>query len=175
MTSLLTLTLLAHAGLSDATVASIVTLDRSNHAPNYPLRPEEARVVGEAVVEASARFSVPPEVILSVIEQESGYLGRENKSGAAGVMQIKPTTAQDFCPLDECHPEIVRENVLAGTSYLAYLKFRFNSWAAALTAYNAGPTTFLRSKKKLNSYAITVVRRAKVIKAMLRRRSSPSW
>ncbi len=99
----------------------------------YALR---ARVDG-AVRDASLRYGVDAALIRSVIRHESnGDPDAVSHKGAMGLMQLMPGTAGDLgvvCPFDP------RENVLAGTRYLRFLRDRLGSWPRAVAGYHAGP------------------------------------
>lgn len=91
----------------------------------------------------SAINGLDESLIYAVIKVESGF--DENKvslKGAAGLMQLMPTTAdyvaEDFFKEsvgDIFNPAI---NIRYGTKYLRYLIDKFGDVSVALTAYNAG-------------------------------------
>lgn len=104
------------------------------------------------VTEASQRFGIPADWIMAVIEAESGGQTMLNgapitsPAGAMGLMQVMPET---YAELRERHdlgadPYDPRDNILAGTAYLAEMYQRYGyPWCFA--AYNAGP-------QRLDSY-----------------------
>jgi len=103
---------------------------------------------GPYIAEASGRFHVPQDWIRAVMRQESGgheYMnGRPiiSYAGAMGLMQLTGPTYQDMRDRyglgdDPYYP---RDNILAGTAYIAELYRRFGS-PEFLAAYNAGPRT----------------------------------
>lgn len=97
-----------------------------------------------AVRDASLRYGIDRQLILAVIRHESGFDPRAlSPAGAMGLMQLMPETARE---LDVMCPEDPRENVLAGTRYLAALYDRFGSWPDAVAAYNAGPRSVERGR-----------------------------
>jgi soluble lytic murein transglycosylase-like protein len=101
------------------------------------------------VVEASRRFGVPAAWIERVIRAESGghmrFNGRPitSRAGAMGLMQLMPATwsalrADLGLGADPYDP---RDNILAGTAYLAALYRRFG-YPGLFGAYNAGPARY---------------------------------
>jgi soluble lytic murein transglycosylase-like protein len=116
---------------------------------------EEVRAAAEAVVAESTRTEVPLDLVLAVIQVESGYHNfARSRVGALGLMQIMPDTgralAQElgiewhgnetlFQPVD---------NVRMGTHYLGYLHRRFGTFPAALAAYNWGPARIDRRLRR---------------------------
>jgi len=89
--------------------------------------------------------------------QESKFdQSRVSGAGAVGVMQIKPSTAQDpnvgIASVDN-----VNDNVHAGTKYMRFIADRyfkddgiseFNRWLLSLAAYNAGPARVIRLRRE---------------------------
>jgi soluble lytic murein transglycosylase-like protein len=88
------------------------------------------------ILEAASRFNLDPYLILSVMNQESGYNPSAiSPKGASGLMQLMPETAVRFGVRNIFDP---RENVMAGASYLRWLLDRFGDVRLALAGYNAG-------------------------------------
>jgi soluble lytic murein transglycosylase-like protein len=101
------------------------------------------------VEEASRRFAVPIEWIERVMRAESGgrtaLAGRPvvSRAGAMGLMQLMPETwaamrASEGLGSDPFDP---RDNILAGTAYLAAMYRRFG-YPGLFGAYNAGPARY---------------------------------
>ncbi|WP_231968010.1 lytic transglycosylase domain-containing protein [Thermanaeromonas toyohensis] len=90
------------------------------------------------IFEAAARETGLPVALLeAVAEAESGFNPRAvSPAGAAGLMQLMPSTARALGVTDVFDPW---QNVLAGARYLRGLLDRFGSLELALAAYNAGP------------------------------------
>ncbi|MGY8632102.1 lytic transglycosylase domain-containing protein [Bradyrhizobium sp. 14AA] len=96
------------------------------------------------VDQASNRFSIPVNWIVSVISIESaGDVHARSPKGAMGLMQIMPAT---WAELRERYnlgndPYDPHDNILAGTAYLRELLDRYGS-PGVFAAYNAGPSRY---------------------------------
>ena len=93
--------------------------------------------VEKLVRETANRHNMDPALVRAVIETESNWnpIAVSNR-GAAGLMQLIPTTAQRFGANDVFNP---KQNVDAGVHYLKTLLERYNgNLDLALAAYNAG-------------------------------------
>lgn len=99
-----------------------------------PLPPRE---INSLVDTAAARTSVPPELLRSVMRQESAFRPCAiSTKGAMGLMQLIPGTAREFGVADAFDPE---QNVLGGARLLKQLLDRYNGdLSMTLSAYNAG-------------------------------------
>lgn len=89
------------------------------------------------VAPIAARYNLDTELILRVIEAESG--GDPNAvspKGAIGLMQLMPDTARALGVSDPLDPI---QNIEGGVRYLSHLIQRFGDVRLALAAYNAGP------------------------------------
>ncbi|HRJ53034.1 MAG TPA: lytic transglycosylase domain-containing protein [Candidatus Thiothrix moscowensis] len=91
----------------------------------------------DGIVQAAAQQTgVPVSVIRAVIQQESAHNpGAVSHKGAQGLMQLMPGTAARFGVYNVFDPA---ENIRGGTTYLAWLYNRYQSWPLALAGYNAG-------------------------------------
>ena len=105
----------------------------------YPLKYEQ-------IVKGHARnYHLDPALLAAVIYQESKFRSdAKSSSGAIGLMQLKPETAQGiairtggsrFQTSDLYDPEI---NIRYGSWYLRHLLDRYHDEKTALAAYNAG-------------------------------------
>ncbi len=91
---------------------------------------------------AAARFSVEPEVVWSIMKQESAF----NSSavswvGASGLMQLMPGTAKweaETLKIGSYDVFSVRDNVTLGTAHISRLIRTYPRLEWALAAYNAG-------------------------------------
>ena len=110
------------------------------------LAPFEIREVSRVIVEESRRNGFDWELILAVIETEGSFnnFARSNV-GALGLMQIMPATGRmlaDELGIAWSGAETLFDpvvNVRLGTRYLAVLHAKYETWDAALAAYNWGP------------------------------------
>ena len=88
----------------------------------------------------SAAYHVPVELVAAIIDEESGWNPYAvSKKGAAGIMQLMPTTAVRFGVRNRF---LVQENIRGGVAYLAWLKQKFNGDLRLITAaYYVGEYT----------------------------------
>ncbi len=88
-------------------------------------------------IEASKKYGVSYDLLTAMAQQESGFNpDAVSKSGAMGIMQIMPETAQG---LGLTHPFDAYENIMAGAKYISQKLDEFNGNVdLALAAYNAG-------------------------------------
>ncbi|TNC69507.1 lytic transglycosylase domain-containing protein [Rubellimicrobium roseum] len=85
---------------------------------------------------AARRHSVPEDLFLRLVQQESGWhAGAVSSKGAIGLAQLMPGTAQ----LLGVDPHDPQQNLEGGARYLRAQFERFGTWDLALAAYNAGP------------------------------------
>ncbi len=90
----------------------------------------------ELIRERAATHGVNPDLVHAIIEVESAYdTSAVSKTGAVGLMQLMPATAERFGVLDSTSPE---QNVDAGVRYLKLLSDEFQDLELVLAAYNAG-------------------------------------
>ena len=93
---------------------------------------------GSLIDEAAKATKLDSALIASVIRAESnGNPTAESSAGAKGLMQLMDGTAAELGVADSFNP---KQNIMAGSRYLAQLLSRFGSLKLALAAYNAGPT-----------------------------------
>lgn len=98
----------------------------------------EAASIPELTSRAGKRHNVDVDLLASIIRAESGGNPRAmSRVGAAGLMQLMPSTAQELGVQDRFHPE---QNINGGTAYIDALLTRYHDdLPLALAAYNAGP------------------------------------
>lgn len=96
------------------------------------------------IIAAAMKYNVDPFLLVSIIENESGFdPSAESPKGARGLMQVMPTTAEliGFSRDDMWDP---RQNIRAGAKYIRLQLDRFKRLDLALAAYNAGPGMVLQ-------------------------------
>jgi soluble lytic murein transglycosylase-like protein len=98
------------------------------------------------ISEASLRFGIPEDWIVSVMRAESGGHSHRNgkpirsRVGAIGLMQIMPATWTGLTARYGLgnNPDDPRTNILGGTAYLREMYEQFG-YPGLFAAYNAGP------------------------------------
>ncbi|MGN7387058.1 lytic transglycosylase domain-containing protein [Sporosarcina sp. SAFN-015] len=86
---------------------------------------------------AAETYSLPENLISSVIKQESNFNSSAvSGAGAMGLMQLMPGTARLLGVQDGFDPE---QNIMGGAKYLRQMLDQFGNVEMALAAYNAGP------------------------------------
>lgn len=97
----------------------------------------------EWIREAGALYQIPAELIRAVIKVESDYDPRAvSSSGARGLMQLMPATAESMLVKDIHDP---RENIFGGVRYLRILANTFNGdLVLTIAGYNAGEDAVIR-------------------------------
>ncbi|MBU0983998.1 MAG: transglycosylase SLT domain-containing protein [candidate division Zixibacteria bacterium] len=92
---------------------------------------------GKFIDEAAGETKLDSALITAVIRAESaGNPKAVSRAGAKGLMQLMDTTARDLEVSNVYDP---RENIRAGSRYLAQMIERFGDVDQGLAAYNAGP------------------------------------
>jgi hypothetical protein len=100
-----------------------------------PMSPPE---LSSLIKETAARDGLTPDLLRAVIHKESAFNPcAVSRAGARGLMQLMPSTIQQFKVEDPFNPT---ENVAAGSKLLKQLLTRYGGdLSLALGAYNAGP------------------------------------
>jgi soluble lytic murein transglycosylase-like protein len=126
--------------------AQVVEEARVTHiSKRYRRPPEQVRQVVRVSERVAARHGLPPELLLAIVETESGFNTAARSSyGARGLMQVVP----------RFHPEVVAEvggakkldepeaNIEAGAKILASYVERAGSLDKALVRYSGGARSY---------------------------------
>ena len=99
----------------------------------------------DVLPEAARKLGLDPALALAVMRRESAFVAAARSGAAAeGVLQLRPETARRLQAIlgvtGGANLSDPAENLRFGIAYLALLGDRFGDSAAALAAYNAGPT-----------------------------------
>jgi len=140
-----TVALLALAALAGVVVLALPLIRRAESEFGLPLR------YPQIIRQQAAQKHLDPALVAAVIYAESKFDARTSATGAEGLMQIEPPTAQylarqsggyRFRVSDLWKPGV---NIAYGTYYLRVLIDQFHgSVPLALAAYNAGATNVQR-------------------------------
>lgn len=88
------------------------------------------------LLEQAARYGIPPQMALNLVQQESRFnQSAVSPKGALGLSQLMPATAREL-GVDPSDPY---QNIEGGMRYLRQQYDRFGDWSLAAAAYNAGP------------------------------------
>jgi len=98
---------------------------------------------GHAMAVAAERHRVDGLLVAAIVETESGFVpDRVSPQGAVGLMQVLPSTAEEYGAKDLLDPRV---NLDVGSRYLGELITDFKGdLELAVAAYNAGPGTVER-------------------------------
>ncbi len=133
----------------------ILSAARSNtQSSNVPLQSTGNPAYDDLVMKAAARHGVDPNLIFSVMHQESGFNPRARSyKGASGLMQLMPATARRFGVTNIFDPA---QNIDAGARYLRLLLDMFDDDVElALAGYNAGENAVVKSGFRVPRYRET--------------------
>lgn len=102
---------------------------------NKNLNLSQAMKISNLILKYSDNYEIDPEIILSIMKQESNFNHKEiSNKGAIGVMQLMPSTAKEL----GVNPYVLGENIKGGVIYYSRLYKKYNNHVKALAAYNAG-------------------------------------
>lgn len=98
---------------------------------------EETKDLDKIFEQAAQKYSVPVELLKAIGKAESDFTADAvSRSGAQGIMQLMPGTAQDLGVTDSFDPE---QNIMGGAKYISQLLKKYDGdTSLALAAYNAG-------------------------------------
>lgn len=91
--------------------------------------------IANAIVTAAQAAGIDPKLAIEVATQESGM--NQSARGAAGEIGVFQLLPSSFPGIDATD---VNQNIQAGVGYLAAMLAKYQDPAAALAAYNWGPT-----------------------------------
>lgn len=135
-----------------------------------PKNQAEAAPVEEGVVQfasyiedAAKEFDVDKALVHAVITAESGYNPQAvSRTGAQGLMQLMPKTAQRFAVTDPFDPA---DNIRGGTRYLKELLRLFGGdIELTVAAYNAGENAVIKYGRQVPPYRETRAYVPKVVR-----------
>lgn len=130
-----------HAG-SFSLMQELINRGAEGMVKSYTLRLIFPSPYLELIEKNAKENNLDPVLVLSLMKQESSFeTSAASSSGAQGLMQLMPTTAQEVFP-DVLRTDLQQAdtNIRLGTRYLAKLMDRFNgNIVYALAGYNAGP------------------------------------
>lgn len=127
---------------------------------------------------AGEQHNLDVDLLASVVRAESGgNIRAVSRTGARGLMQLMPSTAQQLGVADSFHPE---QNINGGTAYLDALLTRYHDdIPLALAAYNAGPAAVDRYHgippyRETRAYVARVIHEFNRRKAIAARKPGPT-
>lgn len=120
--------------LDMGTEAILATATGKSYASGVLTVPDEYKPIFE---EAAAKYNVDEKFLEAVAMAESSFNPNDvSHSGAVGIMQLMPATAEFLGVEDSYDPY---QNIMGGAKYLSQLLKRFNgNYALAAAGYNAG-------------------------------------
>ncbi len=131
---------------TDTQTVSVTSLDNAQVRSLYlTAARDQSRTsrYDSAIREAASLYQLPESLVRAVIKQESDFNPYSvSVSGASGMMQLMPSTAQSMAVRDVFD---ARQNILGGTRFLRILANMFNGdLILTIAAYNAGPNAVIR-------------------------------
>ena len=104
---------------------------------NFASYMEKSTSLDDIFERASVKYNVPLNLLKAIGKAESDFNPNAvSKSGAQGVMQLMPKTAEGLGVTDSFDPE---QNIMGGSKYISDLLKRYDGdTKLALAAYNAG-------------------------------------
>jgi len=169
---------------SPSVVAQIETRPADPEAQSLPEPAEKpAPVIQETTAQKRARVAphiavasrvaqISPALIEAIITAESAYNPMAiSRTGAVGLMQLMPDTAERFGVTDRWDPA---QNILGGARYLRVLLGKFNNnLKLAIAAYNAGEGAVEKHRNRIPPFAETQKYVPKVLAYYKRYRAEP--
>jgi soluble lytic murein transglycosylase-like protein len=135
------------------------------HTKIKPL--SEREIINSYVKEIATQYNIEPELIMSVIQQESKYNPNAKNGTCLGLMQIsKRWHAARARKLGITNFYDPYSNILLGVDYLSELFSKYKDTRLVLMLYNMGHQTAFQmySNGQISTYAKTVIKRAEQYK-----------
>lgn len=134
----------------------------SNSPPTQSTPENQLDAFNSIIEKYASHYELPPSLIRSIIETESGFNPRAvSPKGAQGLMQLMPETAERLGVSNSFDPE---QNIHGGVKYFRFLMDIFDGdIELSLAAYNAGENLVKRlgrvpSIKETREYVRSVKR-----------------
>lgn len=105
------------------------------------------------IAAASRATRVDENLIEAIMAAESAFDPLAlSRTGALGLMQLMPATAERFGVTDRLDPA---QNILGGARYLSFLLNKFNNLKLAVAAYNAGEGSVMKYRNRIPPFKET--------------------
>ncbi len=144
-------------------LSALMEVEGSHNRAGAPVVKGNAAVYAPQIEQAAVEAGIDAALVHAVITAESGYNpAAVSRTGAQGLMQLMPETAERYAVKDAFDPE---QNIRGGTRYLRDLLDMFdNNLKLAIAAYNAGENAVMRHGKKIPPYRETQAYVPKVLR-----------
>jgi hypothetical protein len=118
---------------------------RLSPKPSEPKPLTEREIIEQDVKDVSVKYNIEPELIMSMIEQESSFDPNCKTGVCVGLMQINPKYHSDRAEqLGVTNLYDIHGNILVGVDYLAELISKHKDKTLALMCYNMDHKTAKR-------------------------------
>jgi soluble lytic murein transglycosylase-like protein len=128
---------------------------------------DERETINKYIQDISARYNIEPELIMSIVQQESDYNPKAKNGKCLGLMQVSTYWHDDRAArlgvTDFYDPY---GNILLGVDYLSELLKQYKDKTLVLMLYSMDHDTAFKMYKngQISSYAKTVIARAEKYK-----------